>query len=33
MNNEMFKVLHKGEIIDVNSLEMLKGGMVMAGCP
>ncbi len=28
-----FKVLHKGEIMDVNSLEMLKGGMVMAGCP
>lgn len=32
MEKSFLKVLHKGEIMDVKSLEMLKGGMVMAGC-
>lgn len=32
MEKSFLKVLHKEEIMDVKSLEMLKGGMVMAGC-
>ena len=32
MEKYFLKVLHDGEIMDETSLDMLKGGMGMAGC-